>query len=338
METRPMLSDDLIARLSRVATFSSDPAEVGPRLRRLVQTPSNRWRMDWIAELFPGISESDKAALLWSIGQWRPPAQHFVAERLVAVRNQLAKLSASGFVVPQNDEHQGEFIPPRNQRLAWLTGFTGSAGTAVITMDKAWLFVDGRYVEQAKRQVDSSAIEVRHFKKPPTWQFLAGALSPASRLGYDPALHAVTEIEMVQKEVAKARIELVAVNDNPIDALWSDRPAPAFSPVVVQPTALRSRRSLRPRKSTPRCSTSSIRSPGFTMSEAATWPTLLSSTASPSSTPTDIPTCSSKLKSSPRRRANTSRITSPCAQWRNSARRCAIWASAVLQWASTRCG
>lgn len=236
-----MLSDDLIARLSRLATFSSNPAEVGPRLQRLVRTPSNRWRMDWIAELFPGISASDQAALLSSIEQWRPPAQRFVAERLIAVRNQLAKLSAAGFVVPQNDEHQGEFIPPRNQRLAWLTGFTGSAGTAVLTMDKAWLFVDGRYIEQAKMQVDSSCIEVRHFKKPPTWQFLAGALGPASRLGYDPALHAVTEIEMVQKELSKARIELVAVNDNPIDALWSDRPAPAFSPVVAHPTALSGR-------------------------------------------------------------------------------------------------
>jgi Xaa-Pro aminopeptidase len=236
-----MLSDDLIARLSRLATFSNDPAEVAPRLRRLVQTPSNRWRLDWVAELFPGMSEGDKAALLAAIGQWQPPLQHFLAERLVAVRDRLAKLAVDGFVVPQSDEHQGEFVPPRNQRLAWLTGFTGSAGMAVITPDKAWLFVDGRYIEQAKRQVDAATIEVRHFQKPPTWQFLAGALSPASRLGYDPALHSVAEIERVQNELAKARIELVAVDDNPIDALWSDRPTAAFSPLVAHPIALSGR-------------------------------------------------------------------------------------------------
>ncbi len=236
-----MLSDDLIARLSRLATFSNDPDEVGPRLRRLVQTPSNRWRLDWIAELFPGIAESDKAVLLASIEEWQPPLQYFVPERLIALRNQLAKLSADGFIVPQSDEHQGEFIPARNQRLAWLTGFTGSAGIAVIAMDKAWLFVDGRYIEQAKRQVDASSIEVRHFQKPPTWQFLAGALNPASLLGYDPTLHSVTDIEMVQKQLAKTCIELVAVDDNPIDALWSDRPAAAFSPLVAYPTALSGR-------------------------------------------------------------------------------------------------
>jgi Xaa-Pro aminopeptidase len=109
-----------------------------------VQTPSNRWRLDWVAELFPGMSEGDKAALLAAIEQWQPPLPHFLAERLVAVRDRLAKLAVDGFVVPQSDEHQGEFIPARNQRLAWLTGFTGSAGMAIITPDKAWLFVDGR--------------------------------------------------------------------------------------------------------------------------------------------------------------------------------------------------
>ena len=240
-----MLSDDLIERLSHLAAFSRNPREVGARLQRLIETPANRWRRDWIAALFPGISESDKAALMSSIDTRRSERPRgFVPDRLEALRRRLADLSLHGFVVPQADEHLSEYIPARNQRLAWLTGFTGSAGTAVVTRDKAWLFIDGRYMEQAKIEVDPSYIEARHFQKPPKWQFLAETLESGSRLGYDPRLHSVAELELIQKELSKSRIELTPVERNLIDVLWTDRPAQPFSPIAVHPLE-RAGRSMR---------------------------------------------------------------------------------------------
>jgi Xaa-Pro aminopeptidase len=232
-----MSREDLIERLSTLAGSSHDPT-AGERVRRLIATPSNRWRIEWIAELFPGLTEADKSALRAAIEAVQPQRPHFAPERLKALRERLAALSLDGFIVPQADEHQGEYIPARNHRLAWLTGFTGSAGTAVVARERAWLFVDGRYVEQAKGEVDASFIEPRHFKKPPIWQFLIGTLEPGARLGYDPALHAVSEIEQIGKELAGARIELIGVARNPIDELWSERPAAAFSPVVPRPVEL----------------------------------------------------------------------------------------------------
>ena len=88
--------------------------------------------------------------------------QNSPGERLFALRAELAKRGLAGFVVPRADEHQGEYVAPRSERLAWLTGFTGSAGAAVVFMDKAAVFVDGRYTLQAGDEVDNSLFEIRH--------------------------------------------------------------------------------------------------------------------------------------------------------------------------------
>ena len=229
--------EDLIERLCGLAGSPGDPA-VKERVRRLIETPSNRWRLGWIAELFPGLTDTDKAALHAAIVALQPQHSRFAPERLEGLRARFGALSLDGFIVPQADEHQGEYIPARNCRLAWLTGFTGSAGTAVVARERAWLFVDGRYVEQAKGEVDAAFIEARHFKKPPLWRFLGETLTPGTRLGYDPALHAAAEIEQIGKELAGARIELVAAAHNPIDELWTDRPPAAFSPIVQRPLEL----------------------------------------------------------------------------------------------------
>lgn len=232
-----MHPDDLIERLSALIGSPRDP-ETRQRVRRLIETPSNRWRLDWIGRLFPGLTEADQAALRAAIDAVPSEKPRFAPERLAALRERIAALSLDGFIVPQADEHQGEYIPARNHRLAWLTGFTGSAGTAVVTRERAWLFVDGRYIEQAKGEIDPAFIEARHFKKPPTWSFLAGALPVATRLGYDPKLHAAAEIEQIAKELATAGIETIAVARNPIDELWTDRPPAAFSPIVPRPVEL----------------------------------------------------------------------------------------------------
>jgi Xaa-Pro aminopeptidase len=242
MEKPAMLPGDLIERLSALAAFSRNAAEVEECLRRLIETPANRWRIDWIAELFPGISEHDRALLRAAIEPPRPDELHGdVRERLEALRRLIAEASLDGFIVPQADQHLSEYLQPRDRRLAWLTGFTGSAGTAVVTRDKAWLFVDGRYTEQAKAEVDASCIELRHFRTPPIWKFMAGAVTPGSKLGYDPRLHSVVELERIQKELAKTGVGLVPVHRNPIDSLWTDRPAEAFSPIVVRPDSLAGR-------------------------------------------------------------------------------------------------
>ena len=114
-----MLPDGLVERLTRLATFSSDPQEVAARLQRLVETPANRWRHDWIAALFPGISEPDATTLAGLIEAQPAPEPHrFVPDRLEALRRKLSELALDAFIVPQADEHLGEYIPPRNQRLA----------------------------------------------------------------------------------------------------------------------------------------------------------------------------------------------------------------------------
>ncbi len=159
------------------------------------------------------------------------------AERVAALRAELAARGVGGFIVPRSDEYQGEYVPPCAERLAWITGFTGSAGTAVILKDRAAIFVDGRYTLQARDQVDGSVFEVVHSadKSAATW--IAEALPAESRLGYDPWLHTKREAEHFRAACGKASGALVAMDTNPIDAVWSDRPAPPAAPVVPHPEA-----------------------------------------------------------------------------------------------------
>src|SRR5215469_7718951 len=109
--------------------------------------------------------------------------------RLKLLRDRLAADGLAGFIVPRADEHQGEYVPLCGQRLAWLTGFTGSAGMAVVLRDNAAMFVDGRYTLQAGAQVDTAAYEIRHLIDEPAANWLAAAARPGDAIGYDPWLH-----------------------------------------------------------------------------------------------------------------------------------------------------
>src|SRR5580692_12617461 len=111
------------------------------------------------------------------------------APRLAALRAELKARGLDGFVVPHSDEHMGEYLPARAERLAWLTAFTGSAGAAVVLMDKAALFVDGRYTLQVRQQVDASLFAIEHLVEAPPHQWLERNLGSHDRLGYDPWLH-----------------------------------------------------------------------------------------------------------------------------------------------------
>ncbi len=153
-------------------------------------------------------------------------------ERLAALRRDLIRRRLDGFVVPRADEFQGEFVPPGSERLAWLTGFSGSAGFAAILADKAALFVDGRYTLQAQAQIDAALYEIRHLMDEPPGDWLAANLAEGARLGYDPWLHTPNQAARLRSACGRAGAKLVACEDNPIDRLWTDRPGPPPGPVI----------------------------------------------------------------------------------------------------------
>jgi Xaa-Pro aminopeptidase len=155
------------------------------------------------------------------------------APRVKALRTELARRSLTGFIVPHADRHQSEYLPPSEERLAWLTGFTGSAGTAVVMIERAALFVDGRYTLQAREQVDSTLFEVVHLVETPPDQWLERTLKKGDAIGYDPWLHTVEGAEKLAKACAAAGATLVAIEPNPIDELWTDRPAPPLGSVTL---------------------------------------------------------------------------------------------------------
>jgi Xaa-Pro aminopeptidase len=155
------------------------------------------------------------------------------SERLDALRRELAGRGLDGFIVPRADEHLGEYVPASAERLAWLTGFTGSAGLAVVLAARAAVFTDGRYVLQLAAQTDPALWERRHITEEPPHGWLVDNASPGARIGYDPLLIA----EEGLARFTEAGLTMVATEANPIDAVWTDRPAPPVAPAL--PHALR---------------------------------------------------------------------------------------------------
>jgi Xaa-Pro aminopeptidase len=153
-------------------------------------------------------------------------------ERVKALQRELRSRKLKGFLVPHSDEHQDEFLSPSAERLAWLTGFSGSAGVAIVLDKAAALFVDGRYVLQARAQIDPALFEVLQTPEAKASTWLIGKLSRGSTVGYDPSLHTIKEIERLTETLNKSGIKLVPVENNPIDAAWRDRPTPPSAPVV----------------------------------------------------------------------------------------------------------
>jgi len=153
--------------------------------------------------------------------------------RLAAFREELARRKLTGFVIPRADQQQNEYVPPSEERLAWLTGFTGSAGMAAVLTREAAVFVDGRYTLQAAKQVDRKAWQIEPLADPPPEHWLARHLATGDRLGFDPWLHTSAAAERLAAACAKAGAELVAVDSNPLDQVWAERPAPPLGPVAI---------------------------------------------------------------------------------------------------------
>lgn len=156
-------------------------------------------------------------------------------DRVARLRAHLSDLGLDGFLVPRADEHQGEYVPARAERLRWLTGFTGSAGTALVLREQALLFVDGRYTLQAAAQVDTGTFEVESLIDNPPSKWLAAHAAPDLALGFDPWLHTIAEAEALRGAVEKAGGRLVPVERNAVDAIWADQPAPPAGKVEIQP-------------------------------------------------------------------------------------------------------
>lgn len=168
-------------------------------------------------------------------------AQAPTIERLQQLRSAIAALDLDGFIVPRADEHQGEYVPPNAERLRWLTGFSGSAGTAIVLAERAALFIDGRYVVQASQQVDQSAFECLEVPQKRISKWLREALDCTGaggwRIGFDSKLHTIAWFDAQVKMLASHGIELVPLRQNPIDALWSN--PPAFVPSKIARHGLR---------------------------------------------------------------------------------------------------
>jgi Xaa-Pro aminopeptidase len=159
------------------------------------------------------------------------------ADRLAALRDELSRRRLDGFVVPLTDEHMSEYVGAYAQRLAWLTGFEGSAGTAVVLSEEAAIFVDGRYTLQVREQVSADQWSYQSVPDTSVAAWLKEHAPAGARIGYDPWLHTKGAMEAARRALAARGAELVAVETNPIDAVWADRPAPSDARLVVQPDA-----------------------------------------------------------------------------------------------------
>ena len=225
--------------------------------------PKNRAKVDGLDSLLSGI-----AAAPWSDGRLGAPdswaqliaedidaarieslrndidrradeahAQPSAAARLDALRAELAKRELDGFIIPLADEHQGEYVPKRARRLAWLTGFTGSAGLAVVLTRRAAVFVDGRYTLQAAGEIDGALYDIRHLVDEPATDWIAANLPEGGRLGFDPWLHTADGAQRLRAACQRKKAQLVPQLANPVDAVWRDQPDPPLSPIAIQPHA-----------------------------------------------------------------------------------------------------
>ncbi|HWI85988.1 MAG TPA: aminopeptidase P family protein [Sphingomonas sp.] len=170
------------------------------------------------------------------------------ADRLQALREELARRRLDGFVVPLTDEHMSEYVGAYAQRLAWLTGFQGSAGTAAILPAEAAIFTDGRYTLQVREQVSGDHWSYQSVPQTSVADWLGQHAPEGGRIGYDPWLHTKTWVEQATRALRDNGAELVAVDTNPVDAVWPDRPLPSDARLIVQPDALAGRSSAQKRQ------------------------------------------------------------------------------------------
>jgi Xaa-Pro aminopeptidase len=163
--------------------------------------------------------------------------------RLAALREELKRRGLDGFIVPISDEHMSEYVGDYAQRLAWLTGFRGSAGFAAVTLTHAAIFVDGRYTVQVREQVDGTLFDYKSVPADKLSGWLGEVCEDSARIAYDPWLHTFAFAEALEGKLAAKGIALVPADSNPVDAVWADRPAPSPAAAIVHDDTLAGRSS-----------------------------------------------------------------------------------------------
>jgi Xaa-Pro aminopeptidase len=224
-----------LAKLLRREGSAYDAAAVRDLIAGVLAAPPGRDPEAWTRLVVTDPSPELRRGLLAlaaELGAAPAPPPSSPAERLRRLRAELKRRGVDGFLVPRADEHQGEYVARRAQRLAWLTGFTGSAGIAVVLPEAAALFIDGRYTLQAEAEIDGALYLCRHLTEQPPAEWVATTLKPGEVLGYDPHLQTEGEVERFRAGVTRAGGSITALPDNPLDAVWTDQPPPPLAPVV----------------------------------------------------------------------------------------------------------
>ena len=157
------------------------------------------------------------------------------SDRISRLRRALADIQVEGLIVPRGDEFQGEYVPASSERLTWLTGFSGSAGTAVILQKTGAIFVDGRYTLQVREQVETDILVPHQVPDQKPEQWIAANLASGSSLGFDPWLITIAEAEKYRKACQVVGGKLIALKTNPVDVIWSDRPQRPSAQIQLQP-------------------------------------------------------------------------------------------------------
>jgi len=162
----------------------------------------------------------------------------FGRKNLPKLQEELKVLKLDGFIVPHEDEYQNEYLPDCNERLMWVSGFTGSAGAAIIMTDQAAIFVDGRYTLQVEAQVEGTLFEFQRLENNGVATWLSENVVNGQRIGYDPKLHTPSALKKISNAITSTGGVLVPLETNPIDQAWTDRPAPPRTQVQIQPLEL----------------------------------------------------------------------------------------------------
>jgi Xaa-Pro aminopeptidase len=226
-------NDSALARLLAAAGIERPVAEIHDLIRGVAAAPVGPEPDAWLDLVAPPEATELRAYLreLKSRVATASEPEPTVPERMRRLRAELEARKLDGLIVPLADEHRNEYVPGSAQRLAWLTGFTGSAGIAIVLAERAAVFVDGRYTVQAEAQLDPQLFERRHVIEEPPAKWLGEHASAGQRIGYDPSLHTKSEVARYRAACAKADAALIAQDDNPVDAVWTGRPPPPIAPI-----------------------------------------------------------------------------------------------------------
>ena len=228
------MSKSKLAHLLKKSGIKQDETEIIDLVRGAAAAPAGFDGRAWLNMLSPQLNpdleqelEELRLSFQKSLKSCTEPQS-----KLSEIRGHLIKEGLDGILVPRTDEHQSEYVSAYAQRLSWLTGFTGSAGTALIMKDKALVFVDGRYTLQAREEIDEKLFEVVELAKISVNEWIQKNFPLNGRLAYDPQLHPLSAVRSLSISCQSRKSFLAPVSPNPIDRIWKDQPPPPLSPIV----------------------------------------------------------------------------------------------------------